>query len=135
MNTQEYEWSDVTVMLGGADLTGIRGIKYNAKQEKEAIYGKGDQPVSIQKGNVSYEGEMTVLQSEYEAMREASPNRTILDLCVDCVVCYGNPSQGTAMTTDNLLGLQFTEEPKEIKQSDKFQEIKLPFIYLRQMKG
>lgn len=135
MNTREYEWNDVTVMLGGADLTNIRGIKYSSKQEKEAIYGKGNQPVSIQKGNVSYEGEMTVLQSEYEAMRDASDTGSILDLCVDCVVCYGNPSQGTPMTTDTLLGVQFTEEPKEMKQGDKFQEITLPFIYLRQMKG
>ncbi len=135
MNTREYEWSDVTVMLGGADLTGIRGIKYSSKQEKEAIYGKGNQPVSIQKGNVSYEGEMTLLQSELEALRDASPTGTVLDLCVDCVVCYGNPSQGTEMQTDTLLGIQFTEEAKEIKQGDKFQEITLPFIYLRQMKG
>lgn len=130
-NSREYEWADLTLLLGGKDLTGIRGIKYTIKQEKEVVYGKGNMPIAIQKGNKSIEGEITVLQSELETMRLQSGTGSILDLQLDAVACYGNPANGDVLVTDVIQGIQFTEEPKELKQGDKFMEITLPFIALR----
>lgn len=130
-NSREYEWADLTFLLGGKDLTGFRGIKYSIKQEKEAVYGKGNMPIAIQKGNKSIEGEITVLQSELETMRLQSGTGSILDLQLDAVACYGNPANGDVLVTDVIQGIQFTEEPKELKQGDKFMEITLPFIALR----
>ena len=130
-NSREYEWADLTLLLGGKDLTGIRGIKYTIKQEKEVVYGKGNMPIAIQKGNKSIEGEITVLQSELETMRLQSGTGSILDLQLDAVACYGNPANGDVLFTDVIQGIQFTEEPKELKQGDKFMEITLPFIALR----
>lgn len=134
-NSREYEWADVTLMLGGKDTTGVRGIKYSIKQEKETVYGKGNEPIAIQKGNKSYEGEIVVLQSELETLRAQGKNNSILDLQLDAVVCYGNPMNGDVLITDIIQGIQFTEEPKEMKQGDKFAEITLPFIALRIKKG
>jgi hypothetical protein len=130
-NSREYEFADLTLVMGGKDITGFRGVKYTVKQEKEAIYGKGNEPLKIQKGNKSYEGELTLLQSELEALIANSTDGTILSLQLDAVVAYGNPSKGDVLITDVLQGIQFTEETKELKQGDKFQEIKLPFIFLR----
>ena len=130
-NSREYEWADLSVLIGGVDITGLRGLKYSQKQEKELIYGKGNMPYAVQKGNVSNEGEITILQSEYEALRNAAKDGSVLSLQTDIVACYGNPSKGDVMVTDVLMGVQFTEEPKGIKQGDKFQEITLPFIFLR----
>ena len=135
VDTREYEWNDITVIAGGRDFTGIRGIKYGAKQEKELLHGKGNEPLSIQKGNKTYDGEITLLQSELETMRAVSKSNSILDLQMDGVVCYGNPSAGDVMITDYLQGMQFTEEPKEMKQGDKNMEITLPFIFLRLKKA
>ena len=129
--SREYEWADLTFLLGGKDLTGFRGIKYTIKQEKEVVYGKGNMPIAIQKGNKSIEGEITILQSELETMRLQSGTKSILDLQLDGVVCYGNPANGDVLVTDVVQGIQFTEEPKELKQGDKFMEITLPFIALR----
>lgn len=134
-NSREYEWADITVIVGGKDITGVRGIKYSSKQEKEAVYGKGNEPIAIQKGNKAYEGEITVLQSELETMRMQSKDNTILNLQLDVVVCYGNPSNGDVLITDVIQGIQFTEEPKDAKQGDKFTEHTLPFIALRVKKG
>lgn len=131
INTREYEWSDVKVNLAGRDITGLRGIKYNAKQDKELLYGKGNKPVGIQRGNKSYEGSVTLLQSEYEALRLAAGG-DILDMRTNIVVCYGNPSKGDPITTDTLIGVEFTEAPHDWKQSDKFAEQELPIIYLDQ---
>lgn len=129
VNTREYEWSDVTVVLAGRLVTGLRGVKYSAKQEKELLHAKGNKPHSIQRGNKTYDGEITLLQSEYEALKHASGG-DILDASVDIVAAFGNPSAGDVITTDVLIGVEFTEDNTEWKQGDKFQEKTLPFLFI-----
>lgn len=129
VNTREYEWSDVTVVLAGRIVTGLRGVKYSAKQEKELLHAKGNKPHSIQRGNKTYDGEITLLQSEYEALKKAIGG-DILDASMDIVAAYGNPSAGDVVTTDMLIGVEFTEDNTEWKQGDKFQEKTLPFIFI-----
>ena len=51
INTREYEWSSVKAIVGGRMVTGLRGVKYSKKQEKEALYAAGDKPHAIQRGN------------------------------------------------------------------------------------
>ena len=130
-NTREYQWSDITLVLGGKDITGIQGVSYTEKQEKEAIYGKGAEPHSIQRGNKSYEGEITLLQSEFETLVANAPNRDILKLNLDAVVYYGNPAEGTVMISDILQGIEFTEVPNTMSQGDKYMEVKIPLIFTR----
>lgn len=131
VNTREYEWSDVTVVMAGRMITGLRGVKYSAKQEKELLHAKGNKPHSIQRGNKTYDGEITLLQSEYEALKMACGG-DILDGSMDIVAAYGNPNAGDVITTDVLVGVEFTEDNTEWKQGDKFQEKTLPFLYIDQ---
>ncbi|MBR1922144.1 MAG: hypothetical protein IJ838_00120 [Paludibacteraceae bacterium] len=132
INGRQYEFADLSLILGGRDVVGMHGIKYTEKQEKELLYGKGNQPLSIQKGNRSYEGEITLLQSELETLkllaRQQTGRSSVLGLNLNAVVCYGNPLKGDAMITDRLFGIQFTEEEKSLSQGDKFMEVTLPFI-------
>jgi len=128
-NSREYEWSDVTVVLAGRNVTGLRGISYSSAQEKEALYAKGNKPHAIQRGNLSYSGSIRLLQSELIALQQVSGG-SILRLSLDVVVSYGNPSRGDVLHTDLVRGVEFTEEPKSINQNDKFMEIELPFIAL-----
>lgn len=130
-NTREYEWADVNVVVAGRVVTGLRGIKYGSKQEKELVHAKGNKPHSIQRGNKTYDGELTLLQSEYEALRTACGG-DVLDGSFDIVVSYGNPTKGDTITTDILVGVEITEDGTEWKQGDKFQEKSLPFLYLDQ---
>jgi hypothetical protein len=129
-DTRQYEYADITLALGGRIITGLRGVKYSSKQEKEAVYGKGNEPMHIQKGNISYEGEVTLLQSELETLRLAGKG-SVLGLRLDAVVAYGNPSKGDVLIVDKIRGIEFTEDGKEMKQGDKFMEVTLPFICLR----
>ena len=129
VDTREYEWSDVSVVMAGRLITGLRGVKYSAKQEKELLHAKGNKPHSIQRGNKTYDGEITLLQSEYEAFKQASGG-DILDSSVDIVAAYGNPTAGDVITTDVLIGVEFTEDNTEWKQGDKFQEKTLPFLFI-----
>lgn len=135
IRTREYEWADVTVVMGGKVVVGLRGIEYGAKQEKELLHASGNAPHTIQRGNVSYEGKITLTQSEYEALRlsaQAQGKKSILDISFDVVVMYGNPTAGDVITTDKLIGCEFTEDKTAWKQGDKYQEKSLPILYLRQ---
>jgi len=130
-DSREYEWADLTFVLGGKDIVGFQSIQYDAEQDKDLVYGKGNEPLKIQKGNKKYTGELGVLQSELETLIANSSDKSILSLQLDAVVAYGNPSNGDMLITDVIQGIQFTKEPKSIKQGDKHMEVKLPFIYLR----
>jgi hypothetical protein len=132
INGRQYEWADISLILGGRLVTGARGISYKESQEKELLYGKGNRPMSIQKGNKKYEGSVTLLQSEVETLKELGRSivgrASILDLNLNAVVCYGDPSKGDVMLTDQLFNIQFTEVEKSMKQGDKNMEVTLPFI-------
>ena len=128
-NSREYEWADINVVMAGRNVTGFRAVSYTSKQEKEALYAKGNKPHSIQRGNKSYEGSISLVQSEYEALNQAAGG-DILDASIDLVVSYGNPTKGDTIVTDLLQGVEFTDDKTEWKQGDKFQEKELPFIFL-----
>jgi hypothetical protein len=125
-NSREHEWADVSLRLGGVDITGIRGIKFTEKIEREVLYAKGRNPYAIQSGNISYEGEITILQSAYDLLLEAGGG-TILSLSLIGIVHFRSNGQ-TKMKTSTIENLTFSEGTKETKQGDKFMEITLPFI-------
>jgi hypothetical protein len=128
-DTREHEWSDVNVILAGRPVIGIRGVSYTSSQEKEALYGKGNKPHAMQRGNKSYSGSIRLLQSELEALERAAGGDA-LDATFNVVVAYGNPSLGDRFSTDLLRGCEITEIPKGLNQNDKFMEIELPVVML-----
>lgn len=132
MDSRQYEFADITAVIGGRDITGLRGIKYSEKIEREALHAKGRYPHSIQSGNHTVEGEVTMLQSELELMIAAGGG-SVLNIITDIVCSYGNPQNGDTLVTDKLIHCMFTESAKEMKQGDKNMEVTLPFIALRLM--
>lgn len=127
-NSRQYEWSDIGIFMAGKIVVGIRSVKYTEKTDKEVLYAKGNTGHSIQTGNVSYDGEITLTQSEYESLRAIAPEGKVSRLTLDIVVSYGQ--FGDVVITDKIKSASFTEAAKELKQGDKFMEIKLPFIAL-----
>lgn len=129
-NSREYEWADISIIAGATNIEGIRGIEYKTAAEKEAMYAKGRHGKSIQTGNITNDGTLTLTQSAAIALSK-SHKKGILAIQLDLSVNYGNPSEGDALTTDRLLSLQFNEIPKGMKQGDKFMEVAIPFIFLK----
>lgn len=130
-NSKEFEWADVEIVMLGRPVTGIRGVTYKETQEKEPVYGRGNKPRAIQKGNKAYEGSIVLLQSELEAMQAAvGKNNSVLDIpAFDIVVAYA-PTDGSPIITDIIKNAEFTETEKSLKQNDKFMELTLPFVAL-----
>lgn len=133
-NSREYEWADVSVVAAGRMITGIRGVSYTSSQEKEALYGKGNKPHSIQRGNKTFSGAIRLLQSELEAL-ELAAGGDALNISFNIVVAYGNPLKGDVITTDLLVSCEITEIPKGLNQNDKFMEIELPLVMLDVKRG
>lgn len=125
-NSREYAWADITIIAGGTDITGIRAIKAKQKQELEEVYGKGREPKSIQTGNRSYEGEVEMLQSDFNAIEDAAGGN-VLNVNIDILVCYGNPANGDVIRTKKISGVRFSETENAAKQGDKFMPVTLPF--------
>lgn len=128
-NSREYEWADLTLILGVSDITEVRAVKYGEKIEREAVYAKGRNPHSIQSGNIAYEGEVTMLKSGYDKLVKAGKG-SVLSLALDGLFGFGNPSNGDALQTNRAIGMRFTEAMTDIKQGDKFNEVTLPFVCL-----
>lgn len=130
-NSKEYSYVNINVVVLGRTLTGLRGIEYTPKMNKELLYGAGVNPKAIQSGRREYEGTLTVLQSELEALNRAAKEAgytDCLDLEFDIVVTY--VSDGV-ISTDIVRCASITEYPKGMKEGDLYSEHALPFIALR----
>ena len=130
-NSNEYAWKDVQVVLLGRPVGGIRAIEYKIKHQKEALFASGKKARSIQRGKKEYEGTLTLLQSEVIALEAAAKAKgydDITDVDFDVIVSY--MPEGGVITTDTVLNVSITEDPRSIKEGDLYQEIALPFIAL-----
>lgn len=131
----EFAFKDIRVRLLGRDIVGLQGLKYKVSAEKERVYGRGSKPVAIQQGNEMVEGTLKILQSEYEALREAvaaTGIAKITDVTFDIVNTYGD---GLTAKTDIILSASITEYEKGLDQNEKFRVIELPFIALDVLEG
>ena len=131
INGREYEWADISIVVGGAPIAGFRAITYKREREKEVMYAKGRKAHSIQSGNDAISGNLTFTQSQLEAL-ELATGGNLLDAKLDIVVSYGAESNlpVASITTDVIVGAEFTEYEKGMSQGDKFMEIPMPFLAL-----
>ena len=134
INGREYEWADISVIIGGVPIVGFRVVNYKKTREKEAMFAKGRKAHSIQAGNESVTGSITFTQSQFEAL-EVATGGNVLAAKVDIIVSYGAEATATgvastAISTDIIVGAEFTEYEKGMSQGDKFMEIAMPFLAL-----
>lgn len=131
-STKQYDFSQVSVNIGGKTIRGLRGLEYEVKVGKSFLHGRGRDPMSIQTGNYEYHGALSLTQSELIAITEAikanDPEARIPDYAFDITVAYSNT---TKITTDIIRAAEFTGYKKEMKQGDGFMEIKLNFLALQ----
>ena len=129
-NTKDYRFADISVSIFGQKLSGFRGVSYKKKQEKSLLHAAGDEPIGIQRGNKSYEGEISMLKSDYDAMNLAARTAgydDIIDLPgFPIVIAYSND---TNLTVDTLLNVEFMEFDEGMKQGDSFIEMSIPILF------
>lgn len=132
-DTKECSWANMKVVVMGREITGIRGIKYKMIQEKEHLHGAGDEPIGIQRGKRTYEGEIKLLKFEYDILSDVvskAKGRDLLDFSGDIVVTYIKDLQSLPRT-DVIKGFQFKDFEKGWEQGAKFMEITMPIIFMK----
>jgi hypothetical protein len=84
-------------------------------------------PCKHQRGNASYEGKITLLQSELEVMELAATaaGTDLLELAFDIVVSY---LRDGVIVADIIRQAQFTEYEKGMSQGDPNMTIEMSFV-------
>ena len=131
INNREYAWGDISILVGGQPVAGARAINYKVSQSKEALVAAGREPRAIQKGQRSYEGSLTVLQSELMALNRsarAAGYQDLLGADISIIVAYA--MDGVTMTLDRIDGVNFSEYSVDASTDSLYMEVELPFVAL-----
>lgn len=136
LNQQEYAWGEIQVWIFGQAVAGCRGIDYKSSKAKEHLHAAGRNPRSIQHGKYTYDGTLTLLSSEVEALNRsarAQGYKSLLDVEFDIVIVYA--SNNGMITTNKVVCASVTEIPRAHKEGDLYTEIALPFLALDIQEG
>lgn len=137
MDSRQYEFADTSVAILGVNLSGLRGLTYKKSQEKELVYGAGNKPQGVQRGNKSYEGTLMLLKSDFDLLNKAARSAGYEDITdvpgnlINITCVYQQEANAAKLTTDTCINCEFTEMEDGMKQADKFKEISLPFLFLK----
>ncbi|GAB2586574.1 hypothetical protein [Spirosoma areae] len=128
-NSEQYAWSDVTIQVGSRVLTGVQQISYKRNQEKGFVYGKGNKPLSIQRGNYAFEGSIKILQNELETLIKNAPDKDLMRYR-NLTISIGYEDESGKSVIDNVVGAEFSEVEKAMEQGKQFMEVELPIMFL-----
>lgn len=130
-DSKEYRWSDMSFEFLNVNIVAIQELTYSVEQDSEELFAAGDEPISIQRGNRKYSGQMTILKSLLDDMNtaaQAAGFRDVLDLNFPVTVAYSNT---TKVKKDVLVGCVITKFNDGMSQGDKYAKIVLPFKFTR----
>jgi hypothetical protein len=135
LSTKECEWADMSVYIAGALCGKVRKISHKKSQDKSLLKASSNEPLSVQRGQKDYSGQLTVLKGTLDDMNEAAQLAgydDILDVATEIVIVY--KKAGTrGRKTVTLVGVEFMEFEEGWEHTAKEMEINLSFIYLRQL--
>jgi len=130
-DSAEFSWNDVRIFMLGKEVTGAQRIRFGSSQQKGLVYAKGKLPRSIQRGNVSYTGEITLLQSEVAAIRTeliAAGKTGFLWELTNFVVVVDYQQEGSLERETYKLTCQFTDHMRGMDQGQLFDAGTCPLI-------
>ena len=133
-DSQECAWVDMQVFLNGKMITKLKGIKYKKSVEKEAIYASGDEPLSIQRGQKKYSGDLKLLKGAVDDINRAAKLagwQDMLDMFGLIVVINYKVALNRPMQQDTLIGVEFKEYEKGWDSGAKEMPVTIQFEFLR----
>jgi len=127
-NSEEYGFNDITVVMLGRPVITLRRVRYKVMQQKDNIYGKGKLPIARGRGQVTFEGNISLLHSDLRALLTSvgGGDNVLAIKPFDIIINYG-PAVGL-QSTDILKYVEFTEQEIDVKQGDMFTEVDMPII-------
>jgi hypothetical protein len=127
INGVSYGFANIKMIIGGVPVVGITKLSYNAKQNKENLYGASYEPISRGYGNVEYEASMEIYTEEWQRIIASSPDRNpLLIPAFDVPVVFGGI--GVTPMQHTLKAVEFMENPLDSSQGDTSIKITIPLI-------
>jgi hypothetical protein len=133
ITSSECAWAHFEVKLLSKVIKGLRGFSTKKTVESEHIYGSGNEPIDIMKGNTKYEGNVKLLGFEADALNKAAQAAGYDDITevphelIIITISYKKKATDK-ITTIVTSGVQFTEDGFEMEQGAKNREVTLPYI-------
>jgi hypothetical protein len=121
-----YSWDEYRCFMGGRFVTGIRGFRYKSSRVVEDIYAEGNEPVDVGFGNISYEGEIKVLQNELDAIVLAGGGNIYSLPAFTIVHSFIARNDGKKIKTVTMTGCYFKDVEEAMEQGATHMEITLP---------
>lgn len=128
INGNLYGWADITLLVGGTPITGVRGITYSDKQEVVNVYGAGRVPVGRGKGRITCEASIKLLSDEVRALSSGSPTGRLQDLGVFDVQVSYIPQESGKIVHDTIRNCQFSEVELDWAEGDTSKEVDVPLV-------
>lgn len=127
VNGVNYAWVNISFVLFGIPVKGIKKISYKKKTEKTNNYGAGSEPVSRASGRSEYEASIQLYRDEWQKIIDVAPDQDPLTIPpFDVPVVFGG-SRVTAKT-DVLQAVEFLEDAFDCGEGDTSIMIDIPLI-------
>jgi hypothetical protein len=131
-STKECAWSQTNLKILGRTAVGIAGFDFEKDVETEYLYGAGDEPIDIQRGNKGYPGSVDLLKYELDMLNDAAlaagyeditevPHEAIVITCIFKKLATDTPRTITAAAC------AFSNIKLAMQQNDKSMKVTLPF--------
>lgn len=119
--------ANVSVIVGGVIVTGIKDIDIKVSQKKENVQAFQIEPIGRGRGQKEYpEGTMTILLEEWKSIVTASPNRDPLQLPMfNIPIVYDN----NVLPAETLNNVEFTSVGRTYRSGDTALWLTVNFIY------
>lgn len=117
INGQAYDFTNIQVNIMGVNVVGVSAINYSTTQEKTNNFGTGNEAVSRGKGAKEPSGNFELSMNDVENIRDAAPNRDLLDLpAFDIVLIYNNT--GNPVRNHVLENVEFASDGVDTSLGD-----------------
>lgn len=126
INGHVYGWNDVTAIVAGVPIVGITAISYKDEQVIENVYGAGKFPIGEGTGQVTFDGSITLLKEEVEALVNGIGSRRLQDYAAFPIIVQFMPEGGTNIVTNVLKNVRFKSNGVDVKKNDTSVEVQIP---------
>lgn len=119
--------ANVSTVIGGVVVTGIKSIDLKMSQKKENVMGLQQQPVGRGRAQYDYaESTLEILLEEWKAIVAAAPNRDPMQIPMfDIPIVYDN----NVLPQETVSNVEFTSVGRSYKGGDAALWLTVNFIY------
>lgn len=123
--------ANISVVIGGVVVTGIKSIDIAVNQKKDNVMGFQAQPVGRGRGQYEYpESKMDILLEEWKAIVAASPNSDPLQLPMfNIPITYTDNSGSPIMNPETMNNCEFTGVLRTYKAGDTAEWVSVGVLY------